>query len=687
MTTTAAKYAEVRPNSTATSFGSPAFPDEAWKLLAAHSKDVAARLGITEDELLDAESLGDSGAHGTAFALDANRVLKVTNDSSEADAASLLIGQHHSAIVDIYDVFRFEGQASRYGIVMERLEPLTPNEFDRLDEALSIISEPLQYSSSRYLDELVDTWRHMLMEDMADDDDPDVLSSELATVDRQERILIDCGVDAMMEQLIESGINFTDYHPGNIMRRRGQQKLVVIDLGMSISNGDVTDQVKTNAVTAATTPLPHPIDPNDPGLLTLDRYLQLRNPTDRHHPGDAYDSTLKSLNPDFQHVAMDQQVGYRHFGLLTGSEPGYVITSAGSREDVQRPIAVLIDDVLYIEKNQPYRDIPRNWHRSWRDNDFIRLEWSTVKVVKYLADMMLQVSDVAKHNRARYPHLLRNLVIDGEALQVRSEAPLSTNAGITVVVVNAVGQVVAMASDEWGATLLRVAQEYRGKGLGQTIGRIWSDANPRYGSGGFTDSGRYNAAKLWAMRVREYLERGWYSELMRAGTLTRPQVDAILRDLPQRPAARPPPPPPVPADTLIYVDDDVSFIIYDAAFYAEQDERHIHAYGFFRADEHVGSFLFRIDYDRPYAKLATLVALQMARDTGEPIYIGEGYGDLLETDLVTPYVTVTGDYVELKGDVLPLAKLARLEASRRKPVDQYGEMKTMLIELAEGKWS
>ena len=74
----------------------------------------------------------------------------------------------------------------------------------------------------------------------------------------------------------------------------------------------------------------------------------------------------------------------------------------------------------------------------------------------------------------------------------------------------------------------------------------------------------------------------------------------------------------------------------------------------------------------------------MARVEGEPVYIGEGYGDTVEPEGLP--VEVQGDYLQLTDDVIDLVPLRNLELKRRRAVDRYDEKLVLLYELAERKW-
>lgn len=431
---------------------------------------------------------------------------------------------------------------------------------------------------------------------------------------------------------------------------------------------------------AATAPLPQ-LSKRDPGLLTVEEFLTVRNPKDKYHPGSAYDFDLKKLNQDYSLTHLGTAKDRFDEYTVIGNDNGMLVYKD------ERLVGVIHDGTLYTDKNA--KRLPSGYTTTGRDRDHKDFGFNSVKAVKYPAEYVALVSDVAKNNKDKYKVLLKNLIVDGEPMEVRAERQPEENKGVSLAVLNERGEVVAEATDEWGATLLVVAEEYRGKNLGQLIGKLWYSFNPDYGSGGFTRSGEENAVRLWEDRVREFLANGWYSELVRQRLLTNSRVKEItsgLRSRPQKPEA--PKPAAQKPEVLVYVDDPaepVSFVIYDSRFLKDQDDKYILAHGFFRSSEPVGSFLFKIDYERPYAKLATYVALQMAKANGEPVYIGQGYGDLLELEDLDG-VKVDGDYASLTKDVLPLRALAAKERKARKPLDPYSEIYHSLVQQADSKW-
>lgn len=82
--------------------------------------------------------------------------------------------------------------------------------------------------------------------------------------------------------------------------------------------------------------------------------------------------------------------------------------------------------------------------------------------------------------------------------------------------------------DEWGCVLYRVADEYQGFGLGTILAKIAWDLEPGKTSGGFTNAG-YGAFFSWHREaVRDYLQSGMYSHLIRSGQISKERVDQII---------------------------------------------------------------------------------------------------------------------------------------------------------------
>ena len=435
--------------------------------------------------------------------------------------------------------------------------------------------------------------------------------------------------------------------------------------------------------------VPLEISPTDPGLLTLDNFLRMRNPSDKYHEADSYSATIASLNPmEGSYIGSTIPRGSASMGDrpldVYQADDNFLLFKKPGTQDI---VAVLQNGVLYRDR---FYKLPRFYYVNRPDLKAVPIVFTAEKEVKYPADVFKQLFDIAARHRAEYPVVLQRTLFGSERLELRAGRKPRQNERDTIVILNTDGLIVARGDDEWGATLLLVAEEYRGKGLGQALAAVWYEYNPDSKSGGFTAAGRRNAIATWEGRVHDFLSRGVYSELVRNGTLSLAKVKEIVAGLSdkKRAAAQ------LPRDTKeekeatpdlrIFVDDDrISFVLYDARFLTTLDEKYIHGYGFLR-DASVGQYFFRIEHDKQYAQLTSTIGLQLVRDSGSPVYAAESPGDQIEWQLV-PHAKYKDGYVTLTKDVLPLAKLAAQERKLRRKVDPYQEIQQSLIETAEYK--
>jgi hypothetical protein len=436
--------------------------------------------------------------------------------------------------------------------------------------------------------------------------------------------------------------------------------------------------------------LPDAFPRTEIALLTAKEFLALRNPSGKHHETGSYDFGLDDLNRDYaQRVAtVHARTGERlHVEALRA---GFRIFTK-DRGEAEHTVAVVHDGVVYFHDPRYRASIPAVVHDE--RGKAVDLGARSFKQVKYLSEVLPLISATAKHNQEKYPLILQRILVHGEPMTVRAEHALRRDRGDTIVIVNGDGLVSASASNEWGATLLSVAREYRGRGLGKILGRFWYDANPSFESGGFTEAGMKNALSMWRDRTREFSARGWYSELVKTGRITKARVREILAEAtPVGPAASSMGSPARekarvdPKDVLVYVDaDGVAFAVYNKAFLTNPDEKFIYGYGFFRDAPKVGTFIYAIDYDRPFARFTTAVALQLARDRRERLYVGEGYRDVVEVEGIDGVVK-KGDYLEVTRDLLPLKEMTSVERRVRRAADPHGEKGHLLVETAESKW-
>ena len=174
-----------------------------------------------------------SGSQGNAYEISNNKVLKITQDDSEARASNILLNHNHPNIVKFYDVFKFKNKHFRcylYGIVMEKLKEITdPKLKKRLDDFYNFI--PIYKSFGRGK-----TKYHKAIENIKELD---------------EILPIDYTILNALKFLQTKGIFYSDLFIGNAMQDdKGNFK--IIDLGLSrVAGGDkidVLEDIRNNDV-------------------------------------------------------------------------------------------------------------------------------------------------------------------------------------------------------------------------------------------------------------------------------------------------------------------------------------------------------------------------------------------------------------------------------------------------------
>lgn len=444
----------------------------------------------------------------------------------------------------------------------------------------------------------------------------------------------------------------------------------------------------TEILSEETTPYDEPKS-DDIGLMTVKEFLYYRNPRGKSHPNEVYNTTLKSMNrPDRMREVTINRMSELSNKMMTiqisgkGINPVHKIVLSDDK-----PIAIMIDDVLYYTINFPVKQlIPFSYRDQW--GDIIELKPSTIKPIKYIKPYIDKINNIGGKNVEYYPHVIRKLLIDDEQLTIRTTKPLPYphNSGQNVVILNKDDLIVASASDEWGATLLQVVEEYRGKNLGTILGKYWYQMNPDFSSGGFSPQGQRNAIRIWEDRVRTFLKNGWYDKFIKNKELTIEKVKDILSGLPERkkqrqantPDNRKPEP-------LIYSDLDNEFIIYDKKFYEDRDEKYIYAHGFLRGSGNK-IYIYDMNYEDSFRTIATYVMFQIAYDNKEQLTITTPPSDHLVLDDIDG-IKVDGDVAYLTEPALNLKKYANIEKQYRVKHDQYDEAYNTLQELANSKWN
>jgi len=192
-------------------------------------------IGINVDNVESFPVLG-IGTHGTAFEVGPNRVLKITNDPQEAAVANALLNSELPNIVKFYDIWSF-GKTGLFGILQEKLEPLPSAEAKTFNDALIATGLPVWIKNAdgdwKKAHSLTKQYiKRSVAKKFADPASTEAEEFE-AELERQLYILSwKYGIEDMFDTLTSLGIDFHDYHAGNMMRRK-DGTLVLIDLGIS----------------------------------------------------------------------------------------------------------------------------------------------------------------------------------------------------------------------------------------------------------------------------------------------------------------------------------------------------------------------------------------------------------------------------------------------------------------------
>lgn len=213
--------------------------EESKRILQKFRNDVENILDVDIDQL---KPMG-IGTRGIAFDAGSNRIFKITRDEKEAMISSALIGNDNESLTRYYSVVQF-GDTGVYGILQEKLEPLTPQEVKDINDALIKTRFPVWLYKSDYD---FDKAKQMTKEFLAQQNQKILDSGDPAELRRWgtemnylwNLISRKYNMRSLAEALEELGIRFHDYHGGNFMRRGNT--LVLIDVGNARSFGGSTN--------------------------------------------------------------------------------------------------------------------------------------------------------------------------------------------------------------------------------------------------------------------------------------------------------------------------------------------------------------------------------------------------------------------------------------------------------------
>lgn len=422
-----------------------------------------------------------------------------------------------------------------------------------------------------------------------------------------------------------------------------------------------------------------------PALMTRSEYISHRNPRGKMHSSDAYKTTIDSLNQDYS-LSLNRQggmliVGGERYTLLSNEQDGkelyLVLKSADNKDDIE---AFAKDGVLYYD---PMR-IRRDDAVSATNADYHDLEIQPVKYIEPLFKRLNLKSQIDK-----YPKPIKNITIDGEQIRIRQADDKFGD----IAAFNEDDMKVAVGQDEWGAVLVMVADEYRGKGIGPIMQKIYTELYPDKESGGFTPSGLNNATKVWEREVRRFLASGIYSNLIRKGEISKERVDDILSGLSGKVDFKSNLPKKVPQkekDYMVYYNGANAFILYDKDYLLDHDLKYIYAYIHLEQkptakDNEVYVFRFEYESDKDRQTLFH-IAIQQMESEGVTVREDEAGSDYFKYNDMKHIEVKDGVFKMNKKPFSNLKMLYSKEKQLRNQIDKYNEVLYNLLEDAERKW-
>ena len=421
----------------------------------------------------------------------------------------------------------------------------------------------------------------------------------------------------------------------------------------------------------------------DPALMTFKEYMKSVNRQGKHHEAHAYDFTLDQAN----RLADDTYMRDFTFPLNYSRQ----LTVKKNNTDTLFTVWIENKRIGWADTSNVYMTKHDLERRDILDAIRNRFPNHQVVVRKYPVRDFWE-SILERYEKNRFPKILRRFRSGDEVLVVRQDADGDMG------VFNERHQRVAGAQDEWGAVLIWVAREYRGRRIGPLVGKLYRDENPDKDSGGFTTAGYRNLEQIWSDHVQKALSSGRYTRMVKQGEISKDRVREILANYkgPKKPQRFSEPSTSPKVRALI---GETHVVLYDTRFYKyasssdfEKLESFIHGYGLLTGltynDQSEDMRLFRLEYDnQEYENTLVTLLLHLAAEDGvSRIRVG-AYGDDLVQGSV-PGTTVEGDYLSMTRDPIPglLGKLRAVEKAERRPHDPYGEVGTLIIEVAEAKW-
>jgi len=377
----------------------------------------------------------------------------------------------------------------------------------------------------------------------------------------------------------------------------------------------------------------------DPALLTQSEYYKLVNPRDAYHDSSAYQTSLE-----------DNQ--YR------------------KKEDFPKLLNTKIINGIKFEFRLQIED-KVNWNVAKTDKEGNSLKGPDGGLV-YLTEKEKIDRYKGLDNNKRYNYSVGVFTEEGW---------------------------VGGSQDEWGAMLIMVVHEYKKFGLGTEIGKIARSFHPDKDSGGFTPDGYRMFQRVHSEYVREYMNSGMYSHLVKTKQLSAERAKEIIDSInPRSKKTQKNLNSNDPNDWLLFADGDC-FILYDKKLKdVIDDEDH-----FFKEKMIKGTILaressdiYRIIYfggetQEIKKQMITLSAMRaayyklpLAVELEDSIFIDTSKIKIIERDTVKP--GFKSHLVYYQGPIVNTENLGQKEKQFRNKFDKYEEFSVKMQELAYGKY-
>lgn len=378
----------------------------------------------------------------------------------------------------------------------------------------------------------------------------------------------------------------------------------------------------------------------DPALLTFSEYLKIADPDGKSHPSTAYDYDIEKLNR------------YQN------------------SQDYQKLLNTITVNGIQFEVREKQID---RW-----DNKYVKTDKN---------------KDIVRDENGKAMYLTKDEIsklIPPEKRYVYEFA----------IVRKDTGDIVGNTSDEWGALLVTVAQEYRNFGFGTLLVKLKRNREPTKGSGGFTNAGLNNFRRVHSEMVRDYMASGMYSYLVNSDVISKERAKEIINSISDKKSK------PKqknlntnnPEDWLIMTDSGSSYVIlYDKKIYdLEKDYIDTSNYWveqFIIGMVAIGGLDNFTTIDRRYGSDKIVIKLIEILINGEypkPIYFEEDIANLLKTMMgeklnMEPVTKENRTMYKCWVDrpTLNISQIMKNEKNIRRKYDQYDEMKYRIQELAE----